>query len=59
MRGNVEYIGAFAAKDVTMTGNATIRSPTYLDFESIPTTLMWRQSRYIECRPGTNPGVGC
>jgi hypothetical protein len=59
MRGNVEYTGAFAARDITITGNATIRSPTILDYTSIPTTLMWRQDRFIECRTGTNPGLGC
>ena len=59
MRGNVEYTGAFAARDITITGNATIRSPTLLDYTSIPTTLMWRQERFIECKPGLDPGVGC
>ena len=59
MRGNVSYTGAFAAKSINITGNATIRAVQNLDYTSIPTTLMWRQERFIECVPGTNPAQGC
>lgn len=59
MRGNVEYVGAFGAKGITMHGNPTIRSFANLDLSSIPTELTWRRDRYIECTPGSNPALGC
>ena len=59
MHGNVEYVGAFGAKGITMDGNPTVRSTTDLDLTSIPTELTWRRDRYIECTVGSNPSVGC
>ena len=59
MRGNVDYVGAFGALGVEVTGNPEITSFANLDLTSIPTELTWRRDQYIECLPGSDPSVGC